>query len=98
MGYIFSVIKTFKHKGLENYFYSSSKKGIQAQHARKLSDILDSLDASNELNDMNYPGSNLHELKGKMKGRWSVQVSGNWRITFRFKEGCAYDVNYEDYH
>ncbi len=92
------MIKTFAHKRLEDFFYSGSKKGIQAQHAQKLEDILDRLDASNVITDMKFPGSNLHQLKGKMKGLWSVKVTGNWRIVFSFKEGNAYNANYIDYH
>ena len=92
------MIKSFAHKGLENFFYSGSKKGIQAQHAQKLADILDRLDASNSIKDMKFPGSDLHQLKGKMKEFWAVKVSGNWRVVFSFEEGNAYNVNYIDYH
>ncbi len=92
------MIKSFVHKGLEKFFYDGSLKGIQTQHAQKLSDILDRLDASNVLTDMRFPGSNLHQLKGKMKGIWTVKVSGNWRIVFSFKEGNVYNVDYVDYH
>ncbi len=92
------MIKSFAHKGLEKFFYDGSLKGIQSQHAQKLSDILDRLDASNVLTDMRFPGSNLHQLKGKKKGIWAVKVSGNWRIVFSFKEGNAYNVDYIDYH
>ncbi len=63
-----------------------------------MSDILDRLDASNVVTDMNFPGSNLHQLKGKMKGLWAVKVTGNWRIVFSFKEGNAYNIDYIDYH
>lgn len=92
------MIKSFLHKGLENFFYNGTKKGIQAQHTQKLSDILDRLNAAHSITDMKYPGSDLHQLKGKMKGLWAVKVSGNWRIVFSFKEGNAYNVNYIDYH
>lgn len=92
------MIKSFEHKGLENYFYNGTKKGIQAQHAQKLGDILDRLDAARDVTDMRFPGSDLHQLKGKMKGLWAVKVSGNWRVVFNFKEANAYDVNYIDYH
>jgi len=92
------VIKSFAHKGLEDFFFNGSKKGIQARHAQKLADILDRLNASNLVTDMNYPGANLHQLKGKMKGLWTVKVTGNWRIVFSFKEGNAYNVDYRDYH
>ena len=92
------MIKTFIHKGLEDFFYDGTKKGIQAAHAQKLVDILDRLDASYVVEDMRYPGSDLHQLKGPLKGFWAVKVSGNWRIIFTFKEGNVYQVNYLDYH
>lgn len=97
-GYNKLLIKSFAHKGLEDYFYNGSKKGIQARHAQKLADILDRLNASNLVTDMNYPGASLHQLKGKMKGFWAVKATGNWRIVFSFKEGNAYNVDYRDYH
>lgn len=92
------MIKSFAHKGLEDFFHNGSKKDIQPRHTHQLADILDRLEASNMVKDMKFPGSGLHKLKGKMKGLWSVKVSGNWRIVFSFKEGNAYNVNYIDYH
>lgn len=97
-GYNVCMIKSFEHKGLEMFFRVGDKRGIQPQHSQKIADILDRLDASVEVRDMNYPGSNLHPLKGKLKNHWSVKVSGNWRITFKFINGNAYVVNYQDYH
>jgi plasmid maintenance system killer protein len=64
------VIKSFKHKGLEGFFYDGSRSGINTQHAEKLGRILDRLDASGKSQDMNLPGFRLHELKGKEKGTW----------------------------
>ncbi|HAM53666.1 MAG TPA: peptidase [Nitrospiraceae bacterium] len=92
------MIKTFSHKGLEAFFYDGTKKGIRVDHAQKLGDILDRLGAAEDIRDMKFPGSDLHQLKGKMKSLWGVKVSGNWRVVFRFEEGNAYDVNYIDYH
>lgn len=92
------MIKSFEHKGLERFFYDGDKRGIQPAHAQKIADMLDRLDASVKLQDMNYPCSNLHQLKGESKGVWSVKVSGNWRISFKFVEGNAYVVDYLDYH
>lgn len=92
------MIKSFEHKGLEAFFYEGTKKGIQTKQSQKLADILDRLNAAVILKDMNYPGANLHELKGKLTGYWSVKVSGNWRVTFVFNNGHAYEVNYVDYH
>jgi len=92
------MIKSFVHKGLEDYFYDGTKKGIKPQHAQKLADILDRLDAAIDIKDMKYPGSGLHQLKGSKKGIWAVKVTGNWRVTFSFKEGNAESVDYLDYH
>lgn len=92
------VIKSFRHKGLERLFNDGSKKGIQPQHAEKLTDILDRLDAAAAVGDMDYPGSGLHPLKGPRSGEWAVKVSGNWRVVFRFEDGDAYVVDYLDYH
>ena len=92
------MIKTFAHKGLEDFFYDGGKKGIQPRHAQKIGDILDLLDAPVTVEDMSFPGSGLHQMKGDRKGEWAVKVSGNWRITFKFSDAHAYDVNLEDYH
>jgi proteic killer suppression protein len=56
------------------------------------------LDTAQEIGDMDIPGFKLHPLKGKLKGRWSISVSGNWRITFEFREGNVFVLDYEDYH
>ena len=76
------MIKSFKHKGLEKFFYSGSKKGINAEHANRLGRLLDRLHAAYDIKDMNYPGSNLHQLKGSKSGKFSLSVSGNWRVFF----------------
>ena len=90
--------ESFVHKGIEDYFYDGTKKGIKPQHTRKLADILDRLDAARDIKDMRYPGSDLHQLKGKKKGLWAVKVTGNWRVIFSFKEGIAENIDYLDYH
>lgn len=92
------MIKNFKHKGLEKFFLTGSKAGIQAVHGRKLQLILGRLNASTSPRDMNLPGLYLHELKGDRQSTWSVRVSGNWRVTFEFDQADAIAVNYEDYH
>lgn len=92
------MIKSFQHRGLEKLFYDGIKKGVQPQHAQKLEDILDRLDGAAVVGDMKYPGSDLHPLKGDLKGHWAVKVSGNWRVIFRFENGDAYVVDYLDYH
>ncbi len=92
------MIKQFKHSGLEKYFLRGTKSGIQAKHAERIRLILGRLHASIKPQDMNLPGLELHELRGRRKGTWSVKVSGNWRIAFKFDGPDAIDVNYEDYH
>ena len=92
------MIQGFKHKGLEKFFLSGSKAGIQARHADRLRLILARLHGSTRPQDLNLPGLNLHELKGDRKGTWSVRVSGNWRLTFSFEGEHAILVDYEDYH
>ncbi|MHC4962425.1 MAG: type II toxin-antitoxin system RelE/ParE family toxin [Planctomycetota bacterium] len=92
------MIRSFKHKGLERFFLKGSKSGIQANHASRLRLILGRLNASLDPQDMNLPGLHLHQLSGEREGIWSVRVSGNWRVTFRFIERDAEIVNYEDYH
>ena len=92
------MVKSFRHKGLQRFFLDGTKKGIQPKHAEKLADILDTLDAASEIRDMRFPDSDLHLLKGNFRGFWSVRVSGNWRIVFRFENGDVFDVDYIDYH
>jgi proteic killer suppression protein len=92
------VIKSFKHKGLRRYYETGSKSGIQAKHAARLRLQLAALDTSRVIDDMDVPGYRLHPLKGRAKSRWSIWVSGNWRLTFEFRDGNAYVLDYEDYH
>ena len=92
------MIRSYRHKGVEKFVLSGSTARIRNEHAKRLRLILGRLQASTEPRDMNLPGLRLHELKGKNKGRWSVWVSGNWRVTFRFEGIDAVDVDYEDYH
>ncbi|RKZ91303.1 MAG: peptidase [Candidatus Parabeggiatoa sp. nov. 1] len=92
------MIKSFVHKGLERFYHSGSKAGIQARHAVKLRRILIRLDVATCPDDMDLPGFHLHELKGGCKGTWSVTVQANWRVTFRFVGMNTEVVNYEDYH
>lgn len=92
------MIKSFKHKGLEKFYKTGTKKGIQAAHAPKLRMQLAALDTAHCIEDLDIPGYRLHPLKGSRKGLWSITVNGNWRVTFEFEEGHVYIVNYEDYH
>ena len=92
------MIRSFAHKGLERFFVTGSAAGIQAIHSKKLRLILAQLDKAKTIGDMSAPSLRLHELKGTRKGFWSVTVQANWRVTFRFIDGDAEIVDYEDYH
>jgi proteic killer suppression protein len=92
------MIQKFKHKGLKHLFENGTVSGVSVEHAKRLKLILALLETAESIEDMDLPGLNPHELKGKRKGTWSVKVSGNWRVTFRLEQGDAFEVNYEDYH
>jgi toxin HigB-1 len=92
------VIKSFKHKGLRTFFETGKASGVQPTHARRLRIQLAALDTAQEIADMDLPGFWLHPLKGRAARRWSITVSGNWRMTFEFRDGNAYVLDYEDYH
>jgi proteic killer suppression protein len=92
------MIRSFKHKGLEKFFKTGRASGVQVKHSKRLNLILGRLNASTSPNDMNLPGLFLHPLTGTRSDIWSVRVSGNWRVTFRFNGEHAEIINYEDYH
>lgn len=92
------MIKSFRHRGLEQFFLRGTVRGINPQHAKRLRLILGRLHAATSPKDMDLPGLRLHELKGSRRGTWTVDVSGNWRLTFKYDGVDAVDVNYEDYH
>ena len=92
------MIKSFKHKGLELFFTKGNKKGINAAHAKKIKQRLLFLHAAESVEDMDQVGFRLHPLTGDREGLHAVDVSKNWRVVFKFEDGHAYIVNYEDYH
>lgn len=92
------MIRSFAHKGLEAFFATGSKAGIQPAHAARLKRQLAQLEQASEPRDMNLPGWKLHALKGALAGHWAVWVSGNWRLTFVFDGTDAIVVDYQDYH
>ena len=92
------MVVGFRHKGLKRFYEKGSTRGIQYGHAKKLRRILAALDAASRPADLNLPGYDLHLLKGDRAGTWSISVSGNWRVTFRFDGNDVTDVDYEDYH
>ena len=92
------VIKSFRHKGLQHFYKTGNKRGIQPNHSERLRLQLAALDTAVAIDDIRIPGYRLHALKGKEEGRWSIWVNGNWRLTFEFDDGDAYILDYEDYH
>lgn len=92
------MIKSFEHKGLKLFFETGRKAGIQPHHAAKLARQLARLNAARGPDDMNLPGWRLHPLVGDLAGHFSVTISGNWRLTFRFESEHAVLVYYQDYH
>jgi len=92
------MIRSFRHKGLERYFHTGSKVGIEPVHARRLRLQLALLDAATVPSDMNLPGWRLHPLHGPLEGRWAVWIDKNWRLTFTFAGFDAAAVDYQDYH
>ena len=92
------MIQSIRQKGLKKFFESGSTAGIQPHHAKRLRMLLAALDTAQSIEDMDVPGFRLHPLKGSERGRWSVWVNGNWRVTFRFTETGAELVDYQDYH
>ncbi len=92
------MIRSFRHKGLRKLFEEGSIKGVETIYAKKMERILERLDVSDSPKGMDLPGYKLHALTGDMRGFWSVTVSANWRIIFRFEGTDAYDVELIDYH
>jgi toxin HigB-1 len=92
------VIRSFRHKGLKQLYEDDDLRGVNAEHASKLRNILARLDAARLIQDMDLPGFRLHRLKGDLKEYWAVVVRANWRVIFRFIEPDAFDVGYVDYH
>lgn len=93
------AIESFRHKGLRRLWERNDRRGFRARSADKIRRILAVLNRVAEPGDLAvYPGWRLHPLKGDLAGSWSVTVTGNWRITFRFEGGRAHDVDLIDYH
>ena len=92
------MIKSFRHRGLQRLFEHGDPSKVRADQVRRILDVLAHLDQALTPSDLNLPGYRLHRLKGARKGVWSVTISGNWRILFRFDDGDAFAVDLVDYH
>lgn len=92
------MIISFRHKGLRSLYEKGDRRRVLPGHVDKIERILARLDQATEIGNMDLPGFHLHPLRGALRGFWSVRVSGNWRIIFRFDGGNASDVDLIDYH
>jgi proteic killer suppression protein len=92
------MIRSFRHKGLAEFFSTGSKRKVQAKHAKRLRMILTMLNIATRPTQMDAPGLRLHALKGKLEGCFAVDVDENFRVVFRFEEGHVVEVDYGDYH
>ena len=92
------MIRSFRHKGLQVFFETGNKAGIQPAHAGRLRELLTALHAAKATADLGRPSWRLHPLTGDLAGHWSVTVQANWRLTFRFTDGDVEVLNYVDYH
>lgn len=93
-----SVIRTLRHNGLNRLYKRGDRKKIRPDLVARVSSILLALDAANKPSDLDLPRYRIHPLKGALKDYWSVYVSANWPIVFRFQDGDVYDVDLVDYH
>jgi proteic killer suppression protein len=92
------MIKSFRHKGLKDFFETGNKRRISPGLATRIARRLDVLNAAQQLTDIDAHGFDLHRLKGDRQEFWAISVSGNWRITFRFAKAEVFDIDLEDYH
>jgi proteic killer suppression protein len=93
------LIVSFRHKGLERLYSHDDTRRLPAELVARLRRVLAALDTAADIADLRlFPGWRVHELKGELRGHWSVSVSGNWRVVFRFHAGDASEVNLIDYH
>lgn len=92
------MIISIRHRGLRRLFERGETRGVRQDHVARLRRIMGLLNQAEAPGDMDLPGYRLHPLKGELQGFFAVNVSGNWRVIFRFEEGQVTDVDYIDYH
>jgi toxin HigB-1 len=95
---ICTVIRSFKHKGLRDFFEVDDAKRLPADMLDRIGRILLVLGDANRIDELNFPTYRLHPLKGNLRGYWSVTVRANWRIVFRLEDKDVFDVDFVDYH
>ncbi|MBV8053860.1 MAG: type II toxin-antitoxin system mRNA interferase toxin, RelE/StbE family [Deltaproteobacteria bacterium] len=92
------MIRHFRHRGLKRLYESDDRREVSPQHADKIARIMARLDEATRPQELNLPGFRLHPLKGDLGGYWSITVSANWRVIFRFEGASATDIDLIDYH
>ena len=92
------MIRTLRHRGLKRLYERGDLGKVRADQAERIKLALADLDEASRPSDLDLPGYRLHPLRGERKGFWSISISANWRIVFRFEEGDAYDVDLVDSH
>ncbi len=88
----------FRHSGLRRFWERDDSSRLPAAYIARINRLLDDLAAAETPSDMDLPGLRLHQLSGNRRGTWSVRVSGNLRLTFRFDGSEAVEIDLEDYH
>ena len=90
------MIQNFRHKGLKLLYEKDNPRKVPAAFADKLRDVLSVLDVATSKASIRFPS--LHELHGDLEGHWAIDITANWRVTFRLENGHVHDVDYQDYH
>jgi proteic killer suppression protein len=92
------MIVNFAHKGLKRFYEVGDRSKLAAELVDRIAVILAALDEAAAVTDLDRPSFRLHQLKGDLRGHWSITVRANWRITFTFDDGDVSDVDFVDYH
>ena len=92
------MIKSFRHKGLRIYWEKGNPRYLNVKWLPRIRRMLQILDCAVLPEDTDLPGYHFHPLAGKDKGRYSLRVTGNWRMTFTFDGNDVVFVDLEDYH
>lgn len=95
-GHLSKVIRSFRNRALRRYFEVGDASGLSVPNISRIGRMLRALDAATRPEHVNLPGYYFHALRGAR--RWSIRVSGNWRITFGWNGADAIEVDLEDYH
>ena len=92
------MIRRIRHRGLKRMYERGDPSRVGPGMADRVALALADLDDARKPSDLDLPGYRLHPLKGDLNGYWSISISGNWRVIFRFEDGDVYDVDLVDYH